>query len=268
MTPTLGPADPGVAGCGLRPPAPADPAPDRAGALGAGGATDVLTAAAALEAAGRHVVHLEVGEPDAPTPPHVVEAGVRALRAGHTRYGPPAGIPELRAAIAESLRARGVPADPARVVVSPGAKAMIFTTLLAAVRPGDEVLVPDPGYPAYASVTEFAGGRAVRYPLRADDDFAVDPEAVAARCTPRTRVLVLNAPHNPTGGVVAPAALARLAGWRASATCSWSPTRSTRGTCTPTCPAARPGRRRRASRRCRECRSAPWSSTASRRRTR
>jgi aspartate/methionine/tyrosine aminotransferase len=143
--------------------------------------------------------------------PHVVEAGVRALRAGLTRYGPPAGIPELRAAVADALRARGVPADPARVVVSPGAKAMIFTTLLAAVRPGDEVLVPDPGYPAYASVTEFAGGRAVRYRLRADRGFALDPDAVAARCTPRTRVLVLNTPHNPTGAVVDAPALARLA---------------------------------------------------------
>jgi aspartate/methionine/tyrosine aminotransferase len=131
---------------------------ERALGLGAGGATEVLAAAAALAAAGRHVVRLEVGEPDAPTPAHVVEAGVRALRDGHTRYAPPAGIPELRAAVAESLRARGVPADPARVVVSPGAKAMIFTTLLAAVRPGDEVLVPDPGYPAYAAVAEFAGG--------------------------------------------------------------------------------------------------------------
>jgi aspartate/methionine/tyrosine aminotransferase len=152
-----------------------------------------------------------VGEPDTPTPPHVVDAGVRALHAGHTRYGPPAGLPALRAAIAESLRARGVPADPAHVVVSPGAKAMLFTTLLAAVRPGDEVLVPDPGYPAYAAVAEFAGGRAVRYRLRARDAFAVDPDEVAARCTPRTRVLVLNLPGNPTGGVAAPGALERLA---------------------------------------------------------
>ena len=201
----------------LAPPAPAGGAPagptlaDRALALGAGGAAEVLAAAAALAASGHHVVRLEVGEPDAPTPPHVVEAGVRALRAGHTRYGPPAGLPELRAAVAESLRARGVPADPARVVVTPGAKAMIFATLLAAVRPGDEVLVPDPGYPAYAAVAEFAGGRAVRYRLRAERGFGVDVGEVAARCTLRTRVLVLNTPHNPTGGVADPAALAGLA---------------------------------------------------------
>lgn len=186
------------------------PGPTTPGAPGGLSATEVLVAARALEAAGRRVVHLEVGEPDVPTPPHVVEAGVRALREGRTRYGPPAGIPELRAAVAESLRVRGVPADPTRVLVAPGAKAMIFTTLLAAVRPGDEVLVPDPGYGAYAAVAEFAGGRAVRYPLDPARDFRLDPEAVAARVTPRTRVLVLNAPHNPTGGVLAPAALEAL----------------------------------------------------------
>ena len=203
------------------PPAPA-PAPmpnplplsDRAARLAAAGgtgATDVLVAARALEAAGRRVVHLEVGEPDAPTPPHVVEAGVRALRDGLTRYGPPAGIPELRAAAAESLRARGVPAEPARMLIAPGARALIFSTLLAVVRPGDEVLVPDPGYGAYAAVAEFAGGRAVRYPLDAGRDFIVDPDEVAARVTARTRVLVLNAPHNPTGGVIDAPTLGRLA---------------------------------------------------------
>ena len=188
--------------------------PTRAAALGAalaGSATDVLTAARALEAAGRHVVHLEVGEPDAPTPPHVVEAGVRALRDGLTRYGPPAGIPELRAAAAAALATRGIPADPARVVVAPGAKAMLFATLLAVVQPGDEVLVPDPGYGAYAAIAEFAGGRAVTYPLRADRDFEADADDVAARITARTRVLVLNAPNNPTGGVLTPATLVALA---------------------------------------------------------
>lgn len=201
-----------AAGCATHAVAGASgPLAQRVQRLVAGGAADVLATAAALEAAGRRIVHLEVGEPDAPTPPHVVEAGIRALRAGLTRYGPPAGIPELRAAVADALRARGVPADPARVVVTTGAKAMIFTALLAAVRPGDDVLVPDPGYPAYEAVAEFAGGRAVRYRMRADRDFAVDADEVADRLTPRTRVLVLNAPHNPTGGVAAPAALGRLA---------------------------------------------------------
>ncbi len=176
------------------------------GVAGASGATDVLAAARALEAAGRRIVHLEVGEPDAPTPPHIVEAGMRALRDGHTRYGPPAGIPELRAAAADALRARGAPADAARVVVAPGARAVLFTTLLAAVRPGDEVLVPDPGYGTYGAVAEFAGGRAVRYALDAARGFAIDVAAIAARVTPRTRVLVVNAPHNPTGAVADAAA--------------------------------------------------------------
>lgn len=180
-------------------------------AASAPGATDVLVAARALEATGRRVIHLEVGEPDAPTSPHVVEAGVRAIRDGLTRYGPPAGIPELRAAIADALQARGVPADPARVLVAPGAKAMLFATLLATVRPSDEVLVPDPGYAAYGAIAEFSGGRAVRYHLAADRDFVVDPDEVAARLTSRTRILVLNAPHNPTGGVLPPEVLAALA---------------------------------------------------------
>lgn len=175
------------------------------------GASDVLVAAARLEAAGRRVVHLEVGEPDAPTPPHIIEAGVRAMRDGHTRYAPPAGLLALRAAIADAHRARGVPAEAERVVVTPGAKAMIFSALLSLVRPGAEVLVPDPGYPAYAAIVRVAGGVPVPYPLAEADGFAVDAEAVAARVTARTRVLVLNAPGNPAGGLAPAAALERLA---------------------------------------------------------
>jgi aspartate/methionine/tyrosine aminotransferase len=208
MTPTLQIADhEALAGCGLRPPA----AVDRASAIGAGGAADVLAAAAALEAAGRHVVHLEVGEPDTPTPPHVVDAGVRALHAGHTRYGPPAGLPALRAAIAESLRARGVPADPAHVVVSPGAKAMLFTTLLAAVRPGDEVLVPTPATrPTPRSPSSPAGARCATGSAPATPSPSIRTRwRRAAR--PARAVLVLNLPGNPTGGVAAPGALERLA---------------------------------------------------------
>jgi aspartate/methionine/tyrosine aminotransferase len=181
------------------------------GAPGAArGAADVLVAAGRLEAAGREIIHLEVGEPDAPTPAHIVEAGVRAMRDGHTRYAPPAGLPLLRAAVADAVAARGVAAGAEQVVVTPGAKAMLFAALLAVVRPGAEVLVPDPGYPAYAAIVRVAGGRAVPYPLAERDGFAVDPAAVAARVTPRTRVLVLNAPENPTGGVAGPAALAEL----------------------------------------------------------
>src|SRR2546426_8792008 len=125
----------------------------------------VLAAARRLEAAGHKVVHLEIGEPDMPTPPHVVEAGVRALRDGLTRYALAAGVPELRDAIARSLAARGVRAGPENVIVTPGAKPMLFCAALALIERGDEVLTPDPGFPIYESVARFAGGRPVYYPL-------------------------------------------------------------------------------------------------------
>src|SRR5882672_152033 len=118
---------------------------DRVLQLGTETALDVLLKARAIEAQGRSVIHLEVGEPDFPTPPHIVEAGVRALRDGYTRYGPPAGLPELREAICqELLESRGVPAEPDRIVVAPGAKPLIFYGILATIRPNDEVLIPDP----------------------------------------------------------------------------------------------------------------------------
>ncbi|HEV8263351.1 MAG TPA: aminotransferase class I/II-fold pyridoxal phosphate-dependent enzyme, partial [Gemmatimonadales bacterium] len=120
------------------------------------GAFDVLVAARRLEAAGRRVVHLEIGEPDGTTPPHVVEAAVRALHDGHTRYVDPAGLPALREAIAAGLAGRGIRATADNVVVVPGAKPMVFYALLALVEPGDEVLVPDPGFPIYPSVVRFA----------------------------------------------------------------------------------------------------------------
>jgi aspartate/methionine/tyrosine aminotransferase len=171
----------------------------------------VLAAARQLEAAGHAVVHLEIGEPDMPTPPHVVEAGVRALRDGLTRYALPAGVPELREAIARSLAARGVRAGPDNVVVTPGAKPMLFCAALALIEPGAEVLTPDPGFPIYESVVRFTGGRPVYYPLDETRDFAPDVAALAQRITPRARVLILNLPHNPTGGVAATRDLEALA---------------------------------------------------------
>src|SRR3989442_1421751 len=155
--------------------------------LGSEQAYLVLAAARRLEAAGHKVVHLEIGEPDMPTPPHVVEAGIRALRDGLTRYALAAGVPELRDAIAHSLAA------------------------LALVQPGDDVLTPDPGFPIYESVVRFAGGRPVYSPLDESRAFAPDVVAIAERVTPRTRVIILNLPHNPTGGVATPDDLARLA---------------------------------------------------------
>ena len=184
----------------------------RLAALGDGGALGRAVARArARAAAGHAVAHLEVGEPDVDTPPHVVEAAVRALRDGQTRYVAAEGIAPLRAAVADAMRARGIPADPARVLVTPGAKHLLFCALLALVQRGDEVLVPDPGYPLYAAAARFAGARVVRYGLAAADGHAPDLAALAACVTPRTRVLVLNAPQNPTGGTPDGAALEALA---------------------------------------------------------
>jgi aspartate aminotransferase len=162
-----------------------------------------MVAARRLESEGQHVVHLEIGEPDGATPPHVVEAGVRALHDGHTRYVDPAGLPALREAIATSLAWRGVRGSAAEnVVVVPGAKPMIFYALLAVLEPGDEVLVPDPGFPIYPSVVRFAGAVPVSYP---------DVASLAALITPRTRALVVNLPANPTGVVATPDALSAIA---------------------------------------------------------
>ncbi len=182
----------------------------RVTALSGEGAFEVFVAARRLEDAGRHVVHLEIGEPDGATPPHVVEAGVRALRDGHTRYVNPAGLPALRDAIAASLPWRGVRgASAENVVVVPGAKPMVFYALLAVLDAGDEALVPDPGFPIYPSVVRFAGAVPVRYPL--DATGAVDVARLAALIGPRTRALVVNLPGNPTGGVATPDALRAIA---------------------------------------------------------
>jgi len=162
-----------------------------------------MVASRRLEDDGRNVVHLEIGEPDCATPPHIVEAGVRALRHGHTRYADPAGLPALRDAIATSLAWRGVRGGAAEnVVVVPGARQMLFYAFLAVLEPGDEVLVPDPGYPGYASVVRFAEAIPVGY---------ADVAGLAALIGPRTRALVVNLPGNPTGGVATPDALSAVA---------------------------------------------------------
>jgi aspartate/methionine/tyrosine aminotransferase len=156
------------------------------------------------------VIHLEIGEPGGATPPHVVEAGIRALRDGHTRYVDPAGLPALRDAIAASLEWRGVRGSAAeQVVVVPGARPMLFYALLAVLEPGDEVLVPDPGYPGYPSVVGFAEAVPVGYPVDGAGD--VDVARLAALITPRTRALVVNLPANPSGVVATPDALSAIA---------------------------------------------------------
>src|SRR5256884_4644891 len=177
----------------------------RMAGLGTETAFDVLARARAIEAQGRRVLHLEIGEPDFPTPPHVVEAGVRALRDGHTKYGPPPGLPALREAICERmLEERGVRSTPDEVVVTPGAKPILFLALLATVGPGDEVLVPDPGFPIYESVVRFAGARVVPVPVREESGFSFDVDAAERLVTPRTRMLIFNSPANPTGGAAPP----------------------------------------------------------------
>lgn len=183
----------------------------RLDSLGTESAYVVLDAARKLEAAGHRVVHLEIGEPNVPTAPHVIEAGIRALREGRTRYAVAAGVPEFRDAVAQSMAPRGVRVSAENVIVTPGAKPMLFCAALALISPGDEVLCPNPGFPIYESVVRFAGGKPVYYPLDKTRAFAPDVAAIAERITPRTRLLILNLPHNPTGGIASPDDLARLA---------------------------------------------------------
>ncbi len=185
---------------------------DRMARLGTETAFEVLVRARALEARGVDVIHLEIGEPDFDTPANVVEAGVAALRAGQTHYVASAGTPDLRAAIAQEMaRSRGVQCDPDQVVVTPGGKPIMFFAILALVNEGDEVLIPNPGFPIYESMVDFVGGVAVPLQLREDLDFRLDVDDLARRITPRSRLLILNSPENPTGSVLTLADLERIA---------------------------------------------------------
>jgi aspartate aminotransferase len=185
---------------------------ERMSRLGTESAFEVLVRARELEATGKEVVHLEIGEPDFPTAPHIVEAAAAALREGWTHYGPPAGLPQLREAIAEDVsKRRGIMVDPAEVVVTPGAKPIMFFTILALVERDDEVLYPNPGYPIYESVVNFLGARPVPYSLPEKNDFDLDVSEIISKITDRTRLIVLNSPHNPTGGVMSRAEVQALA---------------------------------------------------------
>jgi len=171
--------------------------------LGTETAFEVLNKARALERQGRSIVHLEIGEPDFDTPSNVVEAGVDALRKGWTHYGPSAGLPELRQAIAEYVSAtRGVKVSNDDVVVVPGGKPIIFFTILALIDPEDEVIYPNPGFPIYESMIHYIGGRAVPIRLREDRDFSLDVDELSALISDRTKLIILNSPQNPTGGVL------------------------------------------------------------------
>ena len=171
--------------------------------LGTETAFEVLNKARGLERQGKSIIHLEIGEPDFSTPSNVVEAAVDALRNGWTHYGPSAGLPELRKAIADYVgRTRGVEVSPDEVVVVPGGKPIMFFTMLALIDEGDEVIYPNPGFPIYESMINYAGGTAVPIQLREERDFAMDVDELAPLITGRTKLIILNSPQNPTGGVL------------------------------------------------------------------
>ena len=171
--------------------------------LGTETAFEVLNRARALEKQGKEIIHLEIGEPDFDTPANVVEAGVNALHKGWTHYGPAAGLPELRQTIADYVsRTRNVPVSSEEVVVVPGGKPIIFFTILALIERGDEVIYPNPGFPIYESMINYSFGKAVPIQLREERDFSVDVKELASLISDRTRLIILNSPHNPTGGVL------------------------------------------------------------------
>jgi aspartate/methionine/tyrosine aminotransferase len=171
--------------------------------LGSETAFEVLSRARGLEAQGKEIVHLEIGEPDFATPQNIIEAGIAALRSGWTHYGPTSGLLELREAIARHVsESRGVHVEGDEVVVVPGGKPIIFFSILALAEPGDEVIYPNPGFPIYESMIRYVGARPVPIRLREEQDFAFHPEDLASAINERTKLLILNSPHNPTGGVL------------------------------------------------------------------
>lgn len=180
--------------------------------LGTETAFEVLAKARVLEAQGREIIHLEIGEPDFATPSNIVDAAKAALDEGYTHYGPSAGLLPLREAIAEDVsRSRGIPVSPEQVVVTPGAKPIIFFLMLCCLDEGDEVLYPEPGFPTYESVASFIGARPVPLRLREENGFRLDLEDLQAKLTARTRMLVLNSPENPTGSILSAADLEAIA---------------------------------------------------------
>lgn len=171
--------------------------------LGTETAFEVLSRARALERQGKDIIHLEIGEPDFDTPLPIVNAAIDALHAGWTHYGPSAGLPELRELIAQEVsRSRGIQVQPEEVVVVPGGKPIIFFSILALIDRDDEVIYPNPGFPIYESMIHCVGGRAIPIRLREERDFRLDVNELADLISPRTKLIILNSPHNPTGGVL------------------------------------------------------------------
>ncbi len=176
---------------------------ERMSRLGTETAFEVLARAKAMEAAGRDIVHLEIGEPDFDTPRNIIDAAIKALNSGFTHYGPSAGMPEVRKVFAEFLtKDRGVEVKPENIVITPGAKPILFFSILALVNKGDEVIYPNPGFPIYESVINFVGAKPVPIPLREDKAFSYDLEEMKQLVNDRTKLIIVNTPHNPTGGVL------------------------------------------------------------------
>jgi aspartate aminotransferase len=181
---------------------------ERMGRIVSAASFDMLARGKALEAQGRSIVHLGIGEPDFDTPRFIRAAATEALEQGFTHYGPAPGLPEFRKTIADTWRARrGIPCEARHVVVTPGAKPVLFFAMLALLEAGDEVLIPSPAFPNYGSITSFVGGRVVPVPMLPERGFDLDLAALRARINERTRLLVLNSPHNPTGGMLPDATL-------------------------------------------------------------
>lgn len=183
--------------------------------LGTETAFEVLAKARELERQGRTIVHLEIGEPDFTTPDHIIEDAVNHLRSGMTHYGPSAGLPDVRESIARYVAGtRGVEVTPDRIVITPGAKPIMFFAILALIEQGDEVIYPNPGFPIYESAIRFFGGTPVPIPLREENDFRLDIEELMGLVTERTKLIIINSPQNPTGGILTRAdleAIGRLA---------------------------------------------------------
>lgn len=176
---------------------------ERTTRLGTETAFEVLAKAKQLEAQGREIIHLEIGEPDFDTPKNICDAAINAIKEGWTHYGPANGQPDLRKVIAEYVgRTRGIEVHPDEVVVTPGGKPIIFFPILALVNKGDEVIYPNPGFPIYESMINFVGGNAVALPIREENDFRIDIDELKSRITSKTKLLIINSPANPTGGVL------------------------------------------------------------------
>jgi aspartate/methionine/tyrosine aminotransferase len=184
----------------------------RMGQLGTETAFEVLARAKALEAQGKEIIHLEIGEPDFTTPTYIIEAARKALADGYTHYTPAPGIPELRAAIAQdATERRGIAFAPDEVVVTPGGKPVMFFSILALCEEGDEVIYPNPGFPIYESMIQFVGARAVPAQIEEARGFSLDVDKLCDAVNERTRLIILNSPHNPTGGVLSRGDLEQIA---------------------------------------------------------